>query len=235
MRLPGGGRGYFAPRRRRPQGDGEEGFFAAAVSSGGGKRFAAVAAPSRRLACTRRERKDISQRLAGAVFDPSPRLAGCAFHGGREILSPKTVVFHLLIFPKGLFCHFFDRLNSAKRRSSCDIVAKPCANAKCSRKAAKFPRWLHRRTAAAYAQISPLVCEFVSRSVFGKGKSVIMRGFSACFSEEFAAPELHFKEFSNAFWPCGRSCHTGSLLALSTPWGGMRLPHPKVLCHSKAP
>ncbi len=140
VRLPGGGRGYFAPRRRRPQGDGEEGFFAAAVSSGGGKRFAAVAAPSRRLACTRRERKDISQRLAGAVFDPSPRLAGCAFHGGREILSPKTVVFHLLIFPKGLFCHFFDRLNSAKRRSSCDIVAKPCANAKCSRKATNLVR-----------------------------------------------------------------------------------------------
>lgn len=119
-------------------------------------------APSRRLACTRRERKDISQRLAGAVFDPSPRLAGCAFHGGREILSPKTVVFHLLIFPKGLFCHFFDRLNSAKRRSSCDIVAKPCANAKCSRKATNLVRRQSSlvgctgRTAAAYAQISPL-------------------------------------------------------------------------------
>lgn len=45
-----------------------------------------------------------------------------------------------LIFPKGRFCHFLDRLNSAKRRSSCDIFAKSCANAKCGRKATNLVR-----------------------------------------------------------------------------------------------
>ena len=142
VRLSGGGRGYFAPRRRRPQGDGEK-IFPLQLSP---PATGSVLPPLPRLPgdqpAPAASAKTFRRGWPGRFFiiDLSSRSAVRAFHGGREILSPKTVFFHLLIFPKGLFCHFFDRLNSAKRRSSCDIFAKPCANAKCSRKATNLVR-----------------------------------------------------------------------------------------------